>query len=143
MHLNNSRHQAGLAFLPALILFVIVIIIAGLMLSILLKTCRKLLPTDPPYNGPNTNTPIDSTFISWDTNLMSVASGDPTLITPEQLAELLVAADGELKVLVLRSTNLIHWTQILETNTVNHQVLYEDPERPYPVAFYKTLIVVP
>lgn len=138
MRIKPFIRTRGLAFIPALILFVIVVAIVGYMMAVLIKVAKKVVDGQPPYNGPSTNTPTTDTFVQ-------IPMADLP-VTPEQLQWLMATSantNSEFEFYVQRSTNLTDWVQIVHTNTVNHQFLWQDPNPPYPNGFYKTQIVIP
>lgn len=139
MHIKPCRNRA-LAFVPALILFVLILAIVGTGIALLARVASRAVHGNPgDGGGPTTNTPPGSTFGSF-TDFSELP------ITAEQLQALLATSsntNAEFEVLVMRSTNLIHWELLCRTNTVNHQVLWDDPNPPYPNGFYKPMIVIP
>lgn len=141
--LIKRRSNHALAFIPALLLFVLLLTFVGSGIIMLAKTAKNALnppAEDPPYTGPTTNTPPGATSFSTFTEYDEI----PTL-TPEQIQWLMSTStnQGEFDVIILRSTNLIDWVEIIRTNTVNKQVLWNDPNPPYPNAFYKPQVVIP
>jgi len=134
MNLHPNR-RSGLAFLPALILFVIILAIAGAVIIMLAQAANRLMhQPGPPVDG-NTNYP-PITFLPI---------GEIPHITAADLATLAAMATNttEIEFFVMRSTNLVDWQEVVRSNTVNHQALWDDPDKPYPNAFYQTFIVLP
>lgn len=142
MHIKLHHRKSGLAFLGALILFIIIVAIVAVGIAMLAKVANRAVNGNPgDGGGPTTNTPPSDTFINA-TNLFADMN-----ITQAQLDALLAMASGEstneLPVIILRSTNLVHWDELLRTNTVNGKVMWDDPNPPYPNGFYRPLIVLP
>lgn len=146
MHSKLSRNrQSGLALIPALIVFVIFVVFIATMVAVIVKAINKLPHRtfeDPP-EGPTTNTPPDSTFTIPYEELLAA---DGKAITAGQLQWLMDTSantNAEFEVVILRSTNLVHWELLTRTNTVNHQVLWDDTNAPVDQCFYRPLIVIP
>jgi hypothetical protein len=70
-----------LAFVPALILFVIVMVFAATALMMLARVAKKALGP-PPYNGPTTNTPPDAVFYLPYDGFTPVGAGAAAAMSP-------------------------------------------------------------
>lgn len=140
MHIKIIRNRA-LGFVPALILFILILAIVGTGIAMLVKVANRAVNGNPgDGGGPTTNTPPGHTFSSL-TQFDEIPN-----ITEADLQQLLATStstNAEFEVIVMRSTNLVHWELLCRTNTVNHQVLWDDPNPPYPNGFYKPMIVIP
>lgn len=129
------RRNHGLAFLAALIIFILIVAVVGLAVAILAKVAHRAVE-----GGPNQNTPTTDTFCS--TNQLEEIPGI-TLADVQALMATSANTNAEFEFRVLRSTNLVDWEEIIHTNTTNHQLIWSDPNPPYPNGFYKPQIFIP
>lgn len=122
----RTRNHSGLAMIGLLLFIGAVLVIAGTLIYLLIKLCRRVLP--PPNPGQTTN---QMAYIEEE-----IADLPPLVI---QLPQSFVApmSQGTVMAELQRTTNLIDWEPILVTNGSYPLSFDADTNPPPDRAFYR------